>query len=403
MSNTWCVYPFLHLATFTNGDVTPCCIAKPYKNINLNETDIEQAWNSEEVIELRNAMLSNKKISNCAQCYNDEAHGIDSHRTSSNKYFEETYNITQNSFNSAIVPIENLITLDLRLGNTCNLKCIMCRPNESHKWYEDILKLTQQELTPVVKQDIDDKTQYNRDDYNWINKPVFWNNIDSILPNIKEFIFGGGEPFMLKEVKYLLNRAVELDVAKNINIRFHTNGTYLTKNDFDVFSNFKKVQLMYSIDGVDEVNYFLRYPANWSKILENIEISEKYGYNIETYILCSLNSVSAFYLDQLYDFVSEQSWKKLTVDRIMLGRVHQPVYLNPQVLDQQHKKIIKEKFEAIIENYPSVKDKVDTNLNWILGNCNQGTFNDTLNYIENMLKIRQIDPNVIKDFLSVEK
>jgi sulfatase maturation enzyme AslB (radical SAM superfamily) len=403
MSNTWCAYPFLHLATFTNGDVTPCCIAKPYNKINLNNIDVEDAWNHDEVIKLRQAMLDGQKVTNCEQCYRDESHGIDSHRTSSNRYFEDTFGVTQSNYTSAVLDIENLITLDLRLGNTCNLKCIMCRPNESHKWFEDVIKLNDEDLTDIVKQDIQYKTKYNRDDYNWINKKVFWENIDKILPNIKEFIFGGGEPFMLKEVKHLLKRAVELDVAKNINIRFHTNGTYLNEKDFDVFSNFKKIQLMYSVDGVDQINYFLRYPADWNKIIENINISEKYDSNIETFILCSLNSVSAFYLDQLYDYVDAAGRKKLKVSNIILGRVYQPVYLNPQLLDAERKQIVKEKFDYLINKYPQAKDTLESNLNWIVSSAEHGSVEDTLNYIKNVLKIRNMDPSIIKEFLEIQR
>lgn len=403
MSDTWCAYPFIHLATFTNGDVTPCCIAKAYNNINLNEIDVKDAWNHPEVIAVREAMIKGEKVSNCAQCYNDEAHGVDSHRTSSNRHFENTFGIIKPSFPDPIVDIKNLITLDLRLGNTCNLKCIMCRPNESHKWFDDVIKLNEEDLTPKVKSDIVYKTEYNRDDYNWINKERFWNNIDEILPNIKEFIFGGGEPFMLKEVKHLLERAVELDVAKNISVRFHTNGTYLQPKDFQLLEKFYKTQLMFSIDGVDQINYYLRFPAEWNKIIDTINESEKYPNNVETFILCSLNSVSAFYLNDLYDFVAEQNWKKLTVDKIILGRVHQPNYLNPQVLDDARKHIIKEKLESVILRHPACKDTLESNLNWILGTSNTATIDDTLNYVTKILKIRNLNENIIIDFLEAKK
>lgn len=403
-SKTWCAYPFTHLATFTNGDVTPCCIASSYKNINLNDLDIDKVWNHDNVVSLRKALLNGEKVDNCSQCYKDESHGIESHRINSNRYFEDTYNITQDMFNDPVVDIKNLITLDLRLGNTCNLKCIMCRPNESHKWYEDIIKLQQEEtLTDSVMEDIEYKTIYDRKEYNWINKKVFWNNIDSILPNIKEFIFGGGEPFMLKEVKHLLKRAVDLNVAKNINIRFHTNGTYLEEADFEVFKNFKQVQLMFSVDGIDSINYFLRYPADWNKIISTIELSETYPDNIKTSILCSLNSVSVYYLDRLYEFVAKQNWKKLTINNIVLGRVYHPFYLNPQILDKERKHIIKEKIQATIDRYPEIKDILESNLNWVLVNNDQGNVNDTISYITNILKIRNIDKEIILDFLEKDK
>ena len=397
-SKTWCVYPFIHLATFTNGSLSPCCVAKPYKHVNLNNLTIPEAWNHSEIQDLRNQLLTGQQPANCKNCFLDESLGVDSHRTSSNRVFKKEYNITQNNFNSQIVDISNLITFDLRLGNTCNLKCVMCRPNESHKWYDDIVKLQTYSLPPVVKQDLDYKSNYNRADYNWIYKNIFWENIDQILPNIKEFIFGGGEPFMLKEVKNLMKRAIELDISKDISIRFHTNGTYLTSEDFELFQHFKRIQLMFSIDGVDDINYFLRYPAKWDKIISNINENEKYGSNIESFILCTLTGVSAFYLNDLYNFVYNQQWKKLKVENIILGRVHHPTYLNPQILDLKRKQIITDKFNKIAESYPSVEKTIFENLNWINSTNESANINDLIQYIKSLCKVRSISVEILREF-----
>ena len=151
--------------------------------------------------------------------------------------------------------------------------------------------------------------------------------------------------------------------------------------------------------GLNNVNLI----SEWNKIIDTINESEKYPNNVETFILCSLNSVSAFYLNDLYDFVAEQNWKKLTVDKIILGRVHQPNYLNPQVLDDARKHIIKEKLESVILRHPACKDTLESNLNWILGTSNTATIDDTLNYVTKILKIRNLNENIIVDFLEAKK
>jgi MoaA/NifB/PqqE/SkfB family radical SAM enzyme len=398
---TWCIYPFAHLATFTNGDVTPCCVAKPYKDVNLNSMTIEEAWNHPKIKHVRQQFLNGEWPVNCERCHIDEQHGVDSHRTSSNRVFEREHNLTEADFVSDTLNIGNLITLDLRLGNTCNLKCIMCRPNESHKWYDDIVELQKVQLPNVVKHDINFKSNYNRQDYNWITKTIFWDNIDQILPNIKEFIFGGGEPFMLKEVKTLLQKAIDLDVAKNMTIRFHTNGTHLTSKDYELLKHFKRIQLMFSVDGVDEINYFLRYPAEWSTVVSTINENEKYGPNIESFILCSLTGVSAYYLDRLYDFVHAQQWKKLPVTNIILGRVHAPVYLNPQALDSARKEAVAQKITRICKSYPAVSKTLQENLNWIQGSTDSATMADMTAYINSLFDIRtDMDMNSLKEFLN---
>lgn len=398
--DTWCIYPFAHLATFTNGDVTPCCVAKSYKNVNLNNITIEDAWNHPEVRNVRQQLLNGEWPKNCERCYIDEKHGVDSHRTSSNRVFEREHNLTIDNFKSDTLDISNLITLDLRLGNTCNLKCVMCRPNESHKWFEDIVELNKIDLPNIVKSDIDFKSNYNRQDYNWINKNVFWDNIDYILPNIKEFIFGGGEPFMLKEVKTLLQKAIDLDVAKHMSIRFHTNGTYLTSKDYELLKHFKRIQLMFSVDSVDEINHFLRYPADWSTLINTIRENEKYGPNIESFILCSLTGVSAYYVDRLYNFVHAQQWKKLPVTNIILGRVHAPVYLNPQALDSRRKDIVAQKINQLCKVYPAASKTLQENLNWIQGETDSANISDMIAYIKSLFTVRKdIDISILKDFL----
>ena len=400
--DTWCVYPFVHLATFTNGDVTPCCVARAYKNINLRNITLEQAWNHESVKEIRRKMLDGERVSNCQDCYDAEDHGVDSHRTSSNRVFELEHGITQAQFSSEEVDISNLITLDLRLGNTCNLKCIMCRPNESHKWFDDIQELKKVSLPQIVSSDVEYKNNYNRNDYNWITNELFWTNIDSILPNIKEFIFGGAEPYMLKEVKALLKKAIDMELAKQLTIRFHTNGTYLTEEDFELLKHFKRIQLMFSVDGVDQINHFLRYPAEWDKVITNINRNEQYGKNIESYILCSLTSVSAFYLDQLYDYVAAQNWKKLPIENIILGRVHNPIYLNPQTLDGSRKVTIEKKWKDLANKYQSCSKTLNENVSWILGENTESSFSDTMSYLKSLSNIRKIDLSVLNSFVNNE-
>ena len=40
-------------------------------------------------------------------------------------------------FRAAIKEPEELVYLDLRLGHTCNIKCVMCSPHDSSKWVKD--------------------------------------------------------------------------------------------------------------------------------------------------------------------------------------------------------------------------------------------------------------------------
>ena len=49
---------------------------------------------------------------------------------------------------------EHLVYLDLRLGHTCNLKCIMCSPHDSSKWVADHKKIYPILQSPLLKKQL---------------------------------------------------------------------------------------------------------------------------------------------------------------------------------------------------------------------------------------------------------
>ena len=53
ISKTFCAYPWDHLATLTNGDIIPCCVAKSSGELNLKDTSFQQAWNSKQFKKIR--------------------------------------------------------------------------------------------------------------------------------------------------------------------------------------------------------------------------------------------------------------------------------------------------------------------------------------------------------------
>lgn len=135
ISLTFCILPWLHLATRTWGGVIPCCVGKPLGE-NLNDTTFSEVWNSSAMRNLRKMMLKGAEPSICKRCYNEEKVGIISHRMKSHKLWKDYYVPNQilektdktGGFNG------KAIYLDLRLGNKCNLECTMCAPPESSRW-----------------------------------------------------------------------------------------------------------------------------------------------------------------------------------------------------------------------------------------------------------------------------
>ena len=150
MSKTFCVLPFMSLATNASGNLRVCCnvipgtgfIRKPNGQIyNISKDDMKEAWNSEVYQTLRQQMLDGERPEMCARCFKEEDAGIKSARSGWNNtyYFidknlpadwHENNDIDTSKY-SKQAPFD-IKYVDLRLGNLCNLKCRICgrsKPN----------------------------------------------------------------------------------------------------------------------------------------------------------------------------------------------------------------------------------------------------------------------------------
>jgi MoaA/NifB/PqqE/SkfB family radical SAM enzyme len=108
-SETFCVLPWVHAATLTDGNVQLCCVAGRGSGVNLNEQTLSEYWNSEHVRDARRRMLAGRKVKACQRCY-------------------------------LTAPLQSI---DLRLGNTCNMQCVMCQPRESSRWLPTARRLSE--------------------------------------------------------------------------------------------------------------------------------------------------------------------------------------------------------------------------------------------------------------------
>lgn len=79
-------------------------------------------------------------------------------------------------------------------------------------------------------------------------------------------IICGGEPILNHSSEVILEH---LNVDQNI--RIHFNGTVMPKQSFlDKSARFQYIQYCFSIDGVGERFEYLRWPAKWNQVVDNI-------------------------------------------------------------------------------------------------------------------------------------
>ena len=398
-SDTFCVLPWIHMATWTDGSALLCCVAKNSHKLNLNNQLVSEIWNSDHFKDARIKMLAGEKISACDHCYKEESAGIRSHRKNENALWlknlgQEYIDELISSTNDDGYLDKDVITFDFRLGNTCNLQCVMCRPQDSSKWLNDAKKLSQI-LETEAKWDWKHKSEIDTSQFEWYKKDKIWSDFEHLLPNIRHMIFAGGEPLLIKEHHSLIKKLVESGYSKNIELRYHTNGTIMEQDFIDLWKEFKQVELMVSIDAWGEQNDYVRYPAKWDTILNNLSILDETPDNINIMMLASIHAMNIFDIPLLAKNSLDRGFKKINKKfhkgLFHPGTVHWPNYMCTKIFPKEIKEKIVERwndFDQYLIDNPQWSQKIKKQLDFMLSEDWSNLFPSFLEYINKLDKIR---------------
>jgi hypothetical protein len=259
-SPTFCVLPWIHLATRPNGDARLCCgsnasgvesndlsvglVRKENGQVaNFGKDTLQDAFNNVYMQDVRKTMLDKKIPASCTKCFEEEASGIISKRLwEMYEWDRDGLDIKQLIEDTApdgtVPPV--IRYFDIRLGHTCNLKCVMCSPHDSSKWTQDYDKLVTKTRSPIILQQIKwDKKTF---DNTWYEKAEFWDEVFDQIPNIQQMYFAGGEPLMIKEHRRFLEEIIRRGYNEQITLRYNSNGIFVDDDIIEVWSKFKKVK-----------------------------------------------------------------------------------------------------------------------------------------------------------------
>lgn len=286
-NKSFCAVPFV--STMINVDTTVryCCMVKGNNNklkkpdgtfYTCKENFIEDAWNSEDMRSIRLAMIAGEPVSGCQVCYTQEASGRTSNRQHSvvewsNLLGADKLNeIIEQALDNDGVLEDSPVYLDLRLGNLCNLKCRMCNPYNSSQLYKEYVD---QYETNAEYKDAWHKTFTKFpfkivDDQQWFDHDIMWDQVISLIPKLKKVYMTGGEPTLIKNNFKFMQACIDQG-RKDIVLFFNTNCTNVNKQFLELISQFDRVSINASLDGVGIVNEYIRAPSKWSQISENIE------------------------------------------------------------------------------------------------------------------------------------
>jgi len=382
-SHTFCILPWIHFATRPNGDMRLCCNSNSsgagfdhaiglVKNeigvpANFGRETPMSAWNNDYMRSVRTAMLDNKIPSSCKKCFDEESNNVISKRMwETVTWMDEGLDLAElidQTSQDGSVP-EKLFYLDLRLGHTCNLKCIMCSPHDSSQWVADHKKVYPLfQHTELKKQMTWDRKSF---DNFWHENPEFWKEMYQQIPNLKQIYFAGGEPLMIKEHKLFLEEIVRQGYADKILIRYNTNGLLIDDEIINLWKHFKKVKVGVSIDALDERNYYIRFPTDWSKVVKNLHKLDNTPESIQVSIATAIQILNIKHLPDFAKWKIIQGFKKINFENVIEGMqagggifnmhlLYIPTFLSIKCLPENEKTEVRKIFakfaDWLFENY----------------------------------------------------
>ncbi len=353
--STFCILPWVHLATQPDGALNICCLttetlkADSGEELRLDTHSIKQIWGSQDLQNVRKKMLSNQKLSSCEVCYKDEANGKKSPRMMQNwtwekklgksKFRKLIQNFEEDPENFASNPETGVAYFNFRFNNSCNLRCRMCFPMSSHslsREFRDLLD-TQKSFPQFYK-----GLLQKSDLVSWSQNEQFVSNIKTVLPYLKEIYITGGEPMIGQETFDFLKLAVELGHAQNIELTFHTNTTHWNESVAQLFPAFKKVTVNCSIDGHGVVDEYIRYPTRFDKVEDVFNKYLDLTTRIPTMavsIACSVSIYNIFSLPKLVKWYLEKKHQsKTNLVYIQFTLVHYPTFLNINLIPPAYRR-----------------------------------------------------------------
>jgi len=412
LSKTFCPLPWIHIATRPNGDVRLCATANASGSgsveikdaglvkhngvqLNLRQHTVEEVWNSSYMKDVRCTMMRGEQPASCLKCFREEELGINSKRQWETAEWQDKVDyqsLLDRTESDGHLPVD-IPYFDLRLGNLCQLKCVMCSPHDSSAWIKDWkIQYPKYKLIELKNDQGWDATW----DYTWYQKGTFLSSMREQAKYIQELYFAGGEPTLIPEHYKILRFMVDGGFAHKIKLRYNSNGLDLPDELFHLWNHFKEVRFNISIDNLNERNDYIRYPSKWSDIELSLERLDNTPDNVTVNIATAVQILNILDLADLARWKISKKFKKINTETrtggvIMMHLVTYPSYLNVRVLPAQQKALAVERIKEFVDSYthaefcqsPYGKQRWEALISYMLKEDLSHKLPITIEYLEN--------------------
>jgi organic radical activating enzyme len=302
MNNHFCPSPFIYISNNLEGKLRYCCLVHTGlkddtgKEFHSSTSTLDEVWNSPDLNSVRDRMIEGTPIRDCSVCYNAEKSGGGSLRKDlvrewvdgSSKEQLDNILTEYNETKKVSAPV----SVEVRTGSICNLKCRMCHPTDSI-----LIEKEYQKFDRTIPNWT--KLNYEKGSSHVEHNSYFQQVIDN-LPNTQRLRFSGGEPLINDSTYEVIEEATRKGYSKNIDLFINTNFTKLTTEILENLKTFKTVNIDISIDGYKGVHEYVRTGIDWNDIDENlIKIRPYLNENFYITTNTTVQNLNVFYLEDI--------------------------------------------------------------------------------------------------------
>lgn len=288
-------------------EVHSCCktIGMKVSLEEINELGKDIFSNSSQVRLQRNAALRGLRPSSCEYCWKLEDAGLPSMRDSTESLENFCENESRSESELLDFPLATSIdTLEIVLGNSCQMKCLYCSEQFSSAWQLENSQVSASGESQNLELGIQEKF-----------RSTFLDYLPEALETVSHIHFVGGEPLVQRDFYKYLNviaeevgktnrsKLLQIDVISNLSIpdklmdRFYSSIEQLPEE--------VKVNLLPSIENIGQQAEYVRYGLQWSLFERNLKRALNYQGFEEIKILSTFNLLALPGLEEFFEFLSK--------------------------------------------------------------------------------------------------
>jgi MoaA/NifB/PqqE/SkfB family radical SAM enzyme len=269
---------------------------------------LTELWKDPYMEDVRESFKKGERHPACIKCWNEEDAGRDSKRIRDNAKFD-------------FAETDGIKTLELNMGNTCNIKCRTCHPYSSSLWLNEYYDTMIEGVKLPKKEYLINAKIYND---SWEKESKLWSEIEDIGKDVIQIDFYGGEPWLIKQQWEFIEKSVANGWSKNQTLHYNTNGTQWNEEHIKLFDHFKFVDIGFSIDGIGPQFEFMRHPAKWDEVYANMQKAREWAKgrdNILFGICHTISALNVYYVPEFLEFFEKENWH-IYLNLVHLSLIH---------------------------------------------------------------------------------